>query len=71
MEEEQKKELHSLNEELPQLYINELEQRLETDPLAIGSLLTFERSGSDFCLVDSICNGDGGCDSKSSCLINW
>lgn len=31
-----KEELRSLNQELPALYADELEMRLETDPLAIG-----------------------------------
>ncbi len=47
MEDYEKKELRSLNEELSPLYINELEQRLETDPLAIGNLLISEPSDSD------------------------
>lgn len=34
-----KEELRSLNQELPALYAEELEMRLETDPLAIGNLL--------------------------------
>ena len=29
----------SLNSELPQLYVEELEKRLETDPLLVGGLL--------------------------------
>ena len=40
MEQNEKKELRSLNVELPTLYVEELEQRLETDPLAIGGLLS-------------------------------
>lgn len=32
-------ELRSLNQELPTLYVEELENRLETDPLAVGGLL--------------------------------
>lgn len=34
-----KEELRSLNQELPALYAEELEMRLETDPLAVGGLL--------------------------------
>lgn len=37
--ESSKIELRSLNQELPVLYAEELEMRLETDPLAVGSLL--------------------------------
>lgn len=48
----EKKELRSLNEELPTLYVEELEQRLETDPLAVTGLW-----GSDS--MDTLgCNGD-------------
>ncbi len=71
MEKNEKKELRSLNEEFPPLYINELEQRLETDLLAVGSLLISEPSDSDFCVAHSVCNGDGGCDSKSSCVVEF
>ncbi len=69
MEDYEKKELRSLNEELSPLYINELEQRLETDPLAIGNLLVSEPSDSDLYIGHTVCNGDGGCDSKSSCIV--
>ena len=45
MEQNEKKELRSLNVELPTLYVEELEQRLETDPLAIGGLLSGDFDG--------------------------
>ena len=45
MEQNDKKELPSLNVELPTLYVEELEQRLETDPLAIGGLLSGDFDG--------------------------
>ena len=32
------KEIRSMNEGLPILYVEELEQRMETDPLAISNL---------------------------------
>ncbi|WP_217930400.1 hypothetical protein [Bacteroides caecimuris] len=47
MEQNEKKELRSLNVELPTLYVEELEQRLETDPLAIGGLLSGGFDGVD------------------------
>jgi len=34
-----KKEIRSLNQELPTLFVEELEMRLETDPLAVGGIL--------------------------------
>lgn len=40
MEQNEKKELRSLNVELPTLYVEELEQRLETDPLAYRWITT-------------------------------
>ena len=53
---EKKNELRSLNEELPAFYLDELEQRLETDPLAIAALLNMDSSdSSDECIC--ICNG--------------
>lgn len=33
------KEMRSLNTELPTFYMEELEQRLETDPIAVNGLL--------------------------------
>lgn len=39
MFERQNKEMRSLNVELPALYVEELELRLETDPIAVGGLM--------------------------------
>lgn len=57
---EQKKELNSLNTQLPPLYLEELEQRLETDPLAIGGLLSADWD-ADSCTgqCNGQCNGQG------------
>lgn len=55
---EKKKELRSLNEELPVFYLEELEQRLETDPLAISALLNMDYSDSSeacFCMCNGKC----------------
>ena len=41
---DKKTEFRSLNEELPALYAEELEQRLETDPLAVGGLLNLSQT---------------------------
>lgn len=38
MKKEENQELVSLNSELSELHVQELEQRLETDPLAVGLL---------------------------------
>lgn len=53
MKKEKSLEMVSLNSELPQLYVEELEKRLETDPLLIGGLL--DASSSD-ALMDG-CSG--------------
>ena len=45
MEQNEKKELRSLNVELPTLYVEELEQRLETDPQGNAGLITSEIDG--------------------------
>ena len=50
-------ELVSLNSELSEFDVKELEQRLETDPLAVGGLLDVT-SASDFlcCLLLQVVN---------------
>ncbi|MBO5058354.1 MAG: hypothetical protein J6C10_02475 [Prevotella sp.] len=65
------KKIESLNKELPQFFLEELEQRLETDPLSVGGLFDLQAAdGEDWCVGRSVCNGDNGCSDKSSCLIN-
>lgn len=75
MRKNEKTALISLNAELPSLFLEELEQRLETDPLAVGGLLSAsfdsEACGS-YCKVDcdvycaNDCPSDCGvyCDTK-------
>lgn len=53
-----KEELRSLNQGLPTLYAEELEMRLETDPLGIGGLLDE--------IMPLSCNVNSG-----SCGINY
>lgn len=51
-EQDEKLELMSLNSEVSEFSLQELEERLETDPLAVGELLNFTSSladGSDAC----------------------
>lgn len=66
---EQKKELNSLNAKLPPLYLEELEQRLETDPLAIGGLLSPTSWDADNCTGQCGCNGqcNGQCTGQCGC----
>lgn len=59
---QEKDELVSLNSELTEFSLQELEQRLETDPLAVGGLLNIassnEVSSSTIQLMDcEQCNG--------------
>lgn len=51
----EKQELVSLNTELSEFDMKELEQRLETDPLAVGGLLDVT-STSDSSLLSSVSN---------------
>lgn len=53
------KELRSLNEELPALYVEELESRLETDPLAVSGLWDINSLETLGCKVDvDVCKSD-------------
>lgn len=70
------KEMRSLNAKLPTLYLEELEQRLETDPLTIGGLLSvnLDIAGCDvFCKTDceiycpSDCSDDCGVFCETKC----
>lgn len=51
----EKHEIKSLNEGLPELFLEDLEQRLETDPLNVGALVSLNdpsvQSGSEWCLI--------------------
>ena len=66
-------ELRSLNQELPVLYAEELEMRLETDPLGVGNLLDeimmLDCSGnSGSCGTNSgDCDGNSGGCGENSC----
>lgn len=50
-----KHEIKSLNEGLPEFFLEDLEQRLETDPLNVGALVSLNepstQSGSEWCLI--------------------
>lgn len=63
---EKNKELRSLNTELPTLYAEVLEQRLETDPLAVGGLI----GGDSNVRVENHVESTG-CDSQSCNGINF
>lgn len=52
------KKIESLNKELPQFFLEELEQRLETDPLSVGGLFDLDVSA----------NMEGICEDYQFCL---
>ena len=61
---EENKLIESLNEELPEFFLSDLEERLETDPLNVSALVTLQTNmsaaNSDWCLVNNcerfLCN---------------
>lgn len=65
---QKKEELVSLNSEVTEFELQELESRLETDPLAVGSLVdmistgntSFDLASSDEC---THCSGNVSCNS--------
>lgn len=59
----------SMNETLPEFYLENLEERLETDPLNVGSMFKVEMDG-DLCWGYDQCNGENGCIQKESCDIH-
>lgn len=67
---EKKEELRSLNAKLPPLYLEELEQRLETDPLAIGGLLSASWDADGCTQCDCNGNCDGQCENCIKCGCN-
>lgn len=66
-----KEQIKSLNETLPEFYLEELEQRLETDPLNVGALVNLydpaTQSGSDLCFKYITCGEFNNCNNYSSC----
>lgn len=63
------KELVSLNSELAEFSLQELEQRLETDPLAVGGLLDMASSG-DMSLTNLHSSDCVHCEAGSECNVN-
>lgn len=62
-----KKKIVSLNKELPEFFLEELEERLETDPLGVGSVIDLESTVSEAgCWGFSSCMPEAGCE-KISC----
>ena len=66
----EKNGVQSLNAVLPEFFIEDLEQRLETDPLATTGLLNMD-APSDGCLVNLDCERDGSCSEDSVCILEW
>ncbi|WP_075555772.1 hypothetical protein [Parabacteroides timonensis] len=65
----EKKELVSLNSELTEFSLQELEQRLETDPLAVGGLLDMASSG-DMSLTNLSSSECIHCEAGMDCNIH-
>jgi len=63
------KALKALNKELPQFFLEELEQRLETDPLSVGGLFDLHAGDGDGddCENWSFCKQEGACHDKIHC----
>lgn len=57
------KKIESLNKELLQFFLEELEQRLETDPLSVGGLFDLQAADGDEngCWLESTCNDHRFC----------
>jgi hypothetical protein len=65
-----KDSVQSLNQELPEFYLEDLEQRLETDPLSVGALMNIGAPGAEdgdsgYCWGYEFCNPKGGCEVTS------
>ncbi len=59
-----------LNQGLSEFYLENLEQRLETDPLSIGALMDIDATNpedncSSYCWGYEFCNPKGGCEVTS------
>lgn len=63
---EEMDEIFSLNSQLPKFFVEELEERLETDPLMIGGLLNVSGMEAE---SQAPCIGVQ-CDSGYSCWID-
>ncbi len=60
----------SMNETLPEFYLENLEERLETDPLNVGSMFKVEMD-ADGCLFERTCGKEGGCTEVGTCIAHW
>lgn len=65
------KNAKALNARLPELYVENLEQRLETAPITSGGLLSVEHDSTDdedcFIGCDCNCNNKCSCDADCNC----
>ena len=55
-----------LNKELPEFFVENLEERLETDPLLSANIFDVYED-SDYCKDYDICGSDHGCIEKMHC----
>lgn len=65
-----KKDLKSLNQKLPEFFLENLEQRLETDPLSIGAFMDIDDTTPDSECAENFCWTDFTICSDLSCICN-
>ena len=69
---EKKKSIESLNEELPEFFLSDLEERLETDPMNVGALVTLQTNmtaANAYCTIHCTCE-KGYCQPRSWCVFD-
>ena len=70
---EENKLIESFNEELPEFFLSDLEERLETDPLNVSALVTLQTNMSaavEGCAMNRVCER-GDCLPLNWCTIVW
>ncbi len=70
---EKNNKIQPLNSALPEFYLDNVERRLETDPLTLGGLIDLDVSDPD-CQGYSLCACDldkGVCMGKESCQCDY
>lgn len=68
------KKIQKLNEELPEFFLESLEERLETDPMSVGSFVDLTDASSDesgVCIGNTSCGENEDCTDFTSCPVNF
>ncbi len=69
---EKKNSIESLNEQLPEFFLSDLEERLETDPMNVGALVTLQTNmtaANAYCTIHGTCE-KGYCQPRSWCVFD-